>query len=41
MKQYVAAMDQTNRGFQYLKGKFRKMKTDAKLKVGVLVRPEI
>ena len=26
MEQFVTAMDQTNRGFQYLKGKFRKMK---------------
>ena len=41
MKQFVAAMDQTNRGFQYLKGKFRKMKTDIKLKAGVFVGPEI
>ena len=41
MKQFVAAMDQTNRGFQYLKGKFRKMKTDTKLKAGVFVGPEI
>ena len=41
MKQFVAAMDQTNRGFKYLKGKFRKMKTDPKLKTGVFVGPEI
>jgi len=41
MKQFVAAMDQTNCGFQYLKGKFRKMKTDAKLKAGVFFGPEI
>ena len=34
-------MDQTNRDFQYLKGKFRKMITDAKLKAGIFVRPEI
>ena len=30
VKQFVAAMDQTNRGFQYLKGKFIMIKTDAK-----------
>ena len=41
MKQFVAAMDQTKRGFQYLKGKFKKMKTDAKLKARVFVGPEI
>jgi hypothetical protein len=41
MKQFVAAMDQTNHGFQYLKGKFRKMKTDAKLKAGIFIGPEI
>ena len=38
---YEIAMYQTNRGFQYLKGKFRKMKTDAKLKAGVFVGPDI
>ena len=39
MKQFVVAMDQTNSGFQYLKGKFRMMKTDAKLKAGVFIGP--
>lgn len=41
MKQFVCAMDKTSTGFQYLKSKFGKMKTDAKLKAGVFVGPEI
>jgi hypothetical protein len=41
MKQFVAAMDQTNSGFRYIKDKFGKRKTDAKLKAGVFVGPEI
>ena len=39
MKQFVAAIDHTNRGFQCLRGKFGKMKTDTILKADNFVRP--
>ena len=41
MKNFVAAMDHNGSGFQYLKDKFGEKKTDAKLKAGIFVGPEI
>jgi hypothetical protein len=41
MKNFVVAMDHNGSGFQYLKDKFGKIKTDAKLKAGIFVGPEI
>jgi hypothetical protein len=41
MKNFVVAMDHNRSGFQYLKDKFGKIKTDAKLKAGIFVGPEI
>lgn len=41
MKNFVLAMDRNGNGFQYLKDRFGKTKTDAKLKVEIFVGPEI
>lgn len=41
MKNFVKAMDNNGKGFQYLKEKFRSIKTDAKLKAGIFIGPEI
>jgi len=37
MRNFVVAMDRTGQGFQYLKEKFGAVKTDAKLKAGILL----
>ena len=41
MKNFVKAMDRNGDGFKFLKGFFGAAKTDAKLKAGIFVRPEI
>ena len=41
MKNFVKAMDQHGKGFQYLFEKFGSKKSDAKLKAGVFVGPDI
>ena len=41
MKNFVKAMDPHGEGFKYLKELFGAEKSDAKLKVGIFVGPEI
>ena len=41
MKNFVKAMDSHGEGFKYLKELFGAEKSDAKLKVGIFVGPEI
>jgi hypothetical protein len=41
MRNFVVAMDRNGSGFQHLKDKFGKIKTDAKLKAGIFIGPEI
>ena len=41
MKNFVKAMDQESDGFKFLKDFFGYHKSDAKLKVGIFVGPEI
>lgn len=40
-KNFVLAMDRNGNGFQCLKDRFGKTKTDAELKVAIFVGPEI
>ena len=41
MKNFVKAIDQDGDGFKFLKGLFGTDKSDAKLKIGIFVGPEI
>jgi hypothetical protein len=41
VRNFVVAMDRNGQGFQYLKEKFGAVKTDAKLKAGIFIGPEI
>ena len=41
MKNFVKAMDHEGNGFQYLRQKFGAEKTDAKLKAGIFIGPQI
>ena len=41
MKNFVVAMDRQGNGFKYLKEKFSALKTEAKLKAGIFIGPEI
>lgn len=41
MKNFVVALDRDGDGFQYLKEKFGTLKTEAKIKAGVFIGPEI
>ena len=41
MKNFVKAMDQDGDGFKFLKDLFGTDKSDAKLKIGIFVGPEI
>ncbi|CAN2390955.1 hypothetical protein PRIEUP_LOCUS992 [Pristimantis euphronides] len=41
MKQFIIAIDRDGNGFQYLKEKFSTLKTEAKIKAGIFIGPEI
>ena len=41
VKNFVKAIDHNGTGFEYIKEKFGKVKTEAKLKAGIFVGPEI